>query len=372
MKILLDPYIFHVQRFGGISRLFNEFYRKANQHKELAVSLPLLYSENLHLENGNKWFGRYYKWDTFIFRYIKLRVYQFNLYLICLKLRFGRFQVFIPTYYNNYFLPYLGDTKLVLVVYDMIHEIYPENFNLSDTTASDKKELLFKADKIIAISHNTKLDILKFHPNLDPDKIAVVYLNHSITLNNQVNGVISSKVEPGKYLLFTGNRNGYKNFKWVIVNLSNWLISNKIQLVCLGGGAFNESEKILIRSFNLDLMVNQFDVKDFELKSYYFNAFAFIFPSLYEGFGIPILEAMSCNCPVFLPEISSFPEVAGDAGLYFSLNDPDSLFEKLNKLLLDNSFRCEIIDKSITQLKKFSWDKMTNEFIEVCYDAIAK
>ena len=370
MKILLDPQIFE-QRFGGISRYYTEIYKYFKTKSGPHIQCPMLFSENLHLQH----YGLQPKYLNWFFRKVlqkgyltKDSLYKKNKKLTLKNLRVKRYTIFIPTYYDTYFLDYLNSTPFVLTVYDMIHELYPQYF-LNDTiTCVQKKELMERASRIIAISDNTKKDIIKLYPHIQSSKITVIYLNHSIDKLKKVKPV--SLMEGKKYILFVGNRYGYKNFTWFIRSVSKWLTENKFSLLCLGGNPFNEDELQLIDDLHISNRVSQYNFKDEELSHFYNHAFAFIFPSMYEGFGIPILEAMSCNCPVILPETSSFPEVAGSAGIYFQLNKPATLTDALDKLLIDDNYRVNTILAGQKQASMFSWEKTMEQVSEVYRKAI--
>jgi glycosyltransferase involved in cell wall biosynthesis len=281
-------------------------------------------------------------------------------------LKAQKFDLFVPTYYDTYFLPYLKDKPFLLNVYDMIHEIFPSNFSDQDHTIKHKAELLSKATKIIAISESTKRDILKFYPNIEASKIEVVYLSQSLG-----NKEILALDLPKKYILFVGNRTQYKNFVFFFNAIASILIGKPdLYLVCAGGNAFADEELQLINSYQLSGQVIQRNFKDFELATYYTNAQCFVFPSAYEGFGIPVLESMTCGCPVILANHSSFPEVAGDAGIYFELDNKEELKNKGSAVLFNNDFRQEFSEKSRLQAKKFNWEKTAKDCIEVFKSAI--
>ncbi len=366
MKLLLDPQIFE-QRFGGISRYYAEIYRYFKNKGDTIIHCPMLFSENLHLQHYSlqpKLLTAFFN-NRLIKKYVsKSFLYNKNKLLTSKILGWKTHSLFIPTYYGTYFLKDLNDTPFVLTVYDMIHELFPEYFLNDSITSPQKKTLIEKASKIIAISENTKKDILKFYPLTDPEKIKVIYLNHSIDTKNEaknINTIMNGK----KYILFVGNRYGYKNFTWFAQSISGWLLEKNINLLCLGGFALNEKEKHLIDSLGINKLVTQYNFKDNELAQFYTNAIAFIFPSLYEGFGIPVLEAMFCECPVLLPATSSFPEVAGDAGIYFQLDKPATLTDALDKLLKDDVYKKNTISSGKKQSALFSWSNTMEQVLEV-------
>lgn len=364
MRVLLDPEIFFLQKFGGISRYCAEIIDNLSNIDDVDLICPIYYSENLHLRNNKFW--------NVVKQILPQRIKNFLIQKSKEKfsqiLQSDAFDVVVSSYYSKALLSYSGNKPLVLTVYDMIHEVFPE-LEPESTLVQDKRDLMNKASKIIAISQNTKGDILRFYPQIPEGKIEVVYLSHSLSDSQEVQSTNSS-FQDKEYLLFVGNRGYYKNFKWFLSSVGDWLKSNQFPLICLGGGDFSLEEKELISRLGLIGLVTQKTFKDDELFGYYKQAFAFVFPSEYEGFGIPILEAMYAGCPVVLPHHTSFPEVAGEAGIYFELSKADSLIDRLNELLSDMEFRKKKIIHGKAQARLFSWEKTAQDCLKV-YQAVS-
>ena len=366
MKVLLDPQIFITQKFGGISRLFVEVWKRAKDNEEIKFECPLLYSENYHLNESGLEPGNIF---TFLHHLhfrgtgrIKDLLKKSSLRKTEKKLATGQFNVFLSTYYDTYFLEHLGNTPFILTVFDMIHEIFPEHFANDKKTILQKKKLLEGASKIIAISKQTKKDILSFYPNIPPGKIDVVYLSQSIISNDTL---IIDKL-PDNFILFVGNRGTYKNFKLFAETVGPILKKYpQLYVVCAGGGKLLDKETEMLKQLGIAGKVIQKDYKDSQLASFYKAAKVFVFPSAYEGFGIPTLEAMKCGCPVILANSSCLPEVGGDAVLYFESNDKDSLADAINRILNDESLRKELIQKGLRQVNEFSWEKTAEGYFNV-------
>lgn len=368
IKILLDPQIFNLQKFGGISRYYTEIYNDFENRNDVLIQCPLLYTDNIHFRESPLFRNSYQKKFNLliklskIFRYfkpgkLKNRSKERTLEM----LQKQQTDVFIPTFYDPYFIDQIRDTPFVLTVYDMIHELYPEYFLNDTATVPNKKLLLEKADKIIAISESTKKDILKLYPHIPERKIEVVYLAY--TINTEIVNTIQV---PENYILFVGNRTIYKNFIFFLNSAAPILTERpNLSIVCAGGNEFSTEEVQLISKFGLTSQVIQRDFMDAELSSYYSKAICFIFPSEYEGFGIPVLESMACGCPVILANHSSFPEVAGDAGIYFKLNDQNDLREKICLLLDNNNIREKYRLKGIEQASRFTWKKTAEESLKI-------
>lgn len=364
MKVLYDHQIFSIQIFGGISRYFQELSIQIALYKIVKTEFALKISNNFYLDHD------YIKFYPFLKNYHfrgKVRLIYFinKLYTIYKLLR-RDFDVFHPTYYDTYFLKFIGSKKFVLTVYDMIHEKFPENFSEFDNTSERKKILAVKASRIIAISESTKQDLIEIF-NINPSKIEVIYLANSLQLDKSAENKIKL---PKKYILYVGSRGGYKNFMTFLSSVTKILKSDKnLHLVCAGGGKFNHQENLFISKSNLKGKLLQFNIDDQTLSYFYSNARAFIFPSLYEGFGIPVLEAFACGCPLICSNTSSLPEIASDAAVYFDPSDEKSIQTAVLGVLNDHELRTSMIENGYKRLEYFSWQK-TAQLTEKFYESI--
>jgi glycosyltransferase involved in cell wall biosynthesis len=284
------------------------------------------------------------------------------------------FDVFHPTYYEPYFLKYIQKKPFVLTVYDMIHEHFPNYFKTNDQTRAWKKQLIENAGAIIAISENTKQDILKF-TDVNPDRVHVIYLGNpfeKISSSSQINPYSSSPVFEKPYLLFVGGRTSYKNFDFFIESVAGILCKDEeLHVVCAGSSPFTNKEKTTLKNLDILHKVHHVKIDDTILKNLYRNARAFIFPSLYEGFGLPVLEAFSCGCPIMLSNTSSLPEIGGNAAIYFDPYDSTSLSETLEHLISDDTLRLQLVQKGYERLKLFSWE-ITAQKTKKIYDSLMK
>lgn len=374
MRILLDPQTYNEQKYGGVSRYYTELYLGLNKIDGIKVACPIVYTDNLHLKEAGLFQGlrgmisESPLTPKFLKKKIRKKGIRKNIKNTIKVMQKGNYDVFIPTYYTPYFLDHLNGKPFVLTVYDMIHEIFPQYFTKDLHTVSNKKLLIEKATKIIAISESTKQDIIKIYPHVDASKIEVVYLSHSIKTNDK-----ASISLPKKYILFVGQRWIYKNFGFFLKAVAPILKADSdLYIVCAGGNKFTADEQLLIKELGLSNQMVQQNFEDNELATYYSNAKCFVFASEYEGFGIPVLESMACGCPVVLANHSSFPEVAGDAGVYFELHNAEDLKNKVTALLENESLRASYVEKGLEQVKKFSWQKTAEECLKVYQKAIAK
>jgi glycosyltransferase involved in cell wall biosynthesis len=370
MRVLLDPQAFLMQRYGGVSRYVTEMYQLFLNNETIEVKCPMVYSENLHLSE-KKLAPRFF---SFLYKIsfkgkAKLLHYTLDKWTqkkVLNEIKRQHFDIFFATFFNTYFLKGLEQKPYVITIYDMINELFPQYFKDVEKIIERKLLLMQQATRIIAISQNTKDDILRLYPFIDGGKIDVVHLYHSITPD-----YTTVKDLPGNYILFVGGRQGYKNFQFFVEAVAAILKNDKtLFLVCAGGGAFTAAEKELLVASEISDRVIQRNFSDGELGSYYKNARLFVFPSEYEGFGIPVLEAMYCGCPVVLPHHSSFPEVAGDAGIFFELNDKEDLVNKISLILNNELLRNEYIEKGRMQEKKFSWVNTANGCLKTMQSAV--
>lgn len=352
LKILYDDQIFSGQRYGGVSRYFAQLMSNFKAYKEIDFKLSLIYSENEYLKDFDFFSflkDKNFKGSSRVFNFFQ----NLNRYKSIFDLKTKRFDLFHPTYYDDYFLRYLGDKPFVFTLHDMIHEIYSgKYFNQDDITINRKKILINSAKRIIAISENTKKDILKYY-DISSDKVDVIYHACSLDLSKY-----SEICVPAEYILFVGDRSRYKNFKFFISAITSLLIKNKdLKIVCAGGGAFKPEELDFFEQNNIKNSFLFYFVDDYQLVYLYKKAKFFIFPSFYEGFGLPILEAFTCECPVVLSNSSCFPEIAKDAAIYFDPNDQGSILFSVEKILNDDLLRKRLISLGLKRCLDFSWEK---------------
>jgi len=361
MKILFDHQTFVYQNYGGISRYFTELIYALKNEYQIDVEVQNIYSYNENL--AEKQLAK----NNHIFKNIKggWRVPHWfahiNKMFVKQKLLKG-IDIFHPTYYDTYYLKYLGNTKFVLTLHDMIHEKYLSDSNSTKTNLQvieNKKILASKASKIIAVSESTKRDIIEMY-GIDEAKIEVIYLSNSLL--PPVEKYVPTINIPKEYILFVGARAGYKNFSLFLHSITSLLIEKEnLHLVCAGGTPFTEEELNQILKSKLNNKIIRVPVDDKILAYLYQNAICFVFPSLYEGFGIPTLEAFACGCPLVLSNTSSMPEVGGDAAVYIDPASELSIYEGVKKVVENKDLQIELIEKGYLQVKKFSWKKCVDE-----------
>lgn len=353
MKVLYDHQAFSGAKYGGVARYFYDLMQNLKYEQNVDVQLALKFSNNDYIKNGD--IQKIIPFDLFL-GYAKTNMLfsHINRANSALKIALHDFDVFHPTYFKDYFLPFIEKKPFVITHHDVIPEKFSTKYNALDGfDKSQKQKILDKASKIIAVSENTKQDILDIF-NIAPEKVEVIYHStHFSTFIPDEN--IKIKV-PKRYLLYIGNRYNYKNFFVFIRSVAPILKKQAdLFLICGGNGRFTVEEQKLLTELKItDRVLHREIENDDELYQLYKNALAFVYPSLYEGFGIPILEAFACQCPVVISDRSCFPEVAQDAALYFNPDDKEHIAHQIEKIVDDEALRKKLIAKGTHRLKDFS------------------
>jgi glycosyltransferase involved in cell wall biosynthesis len=366
MRIAYDHQIFGWQKYGGISRYFFELADNIAQNTSHEVSIisPLHVNAYIHSASPRlqvrgctvpqlRRTGRLYR--------------AANQYLAAPMLARFSPDIVHETYYaSTRRAP--RRAKVVLTVFDMIHERFPESFRARDTTASEKAAAVARADHVICISENTRRDLIDIL-NVDPAKTSVAYLGFSLT-----QPAITTPVIVGRpYLLYVGSRGGYKNFYAL---LQAYAMRTDLQeaydLLAFGGGAWLDAELERARALGIDeRRLRHMQGDDSLLASLYRGASLFVYPSLYEGFGIPPLEAMSFGCPVVSGNASSLPEVVGDAAELFDPGSPSALLAAIERVLGDSAYRKALVERGHERTQLFSWKRCAEQTLGVYEKVLA-
>lgn len=362
MRILYDYQIMLEQKYGGISRCFCELAARNKKMYNDKVSIVAIGSKNYYLEEllGYKAidFGQWPFASEIKKEFIKVN--QMIVKKLCSR---GRVDILHSTWYDPYLLN-INNCRQVITIHDMIPEKIP-GYKADRNFIRVKKRLMQKADKIIAVSAHTKKDILELYPEIQEDKIEVVHNGGCI---QRIPLKCRYKL-PDKYILYVGARGNYKNFRNFVKAVKVLMQKYEdIFLVCAGGGSFTEDEKRMLgnvvhRSF-------QFNADDGGLAYLYRHAVEFVFPSKYEGFGIPIVEAFSCCCPVVLGSASCFLEIAEDAALYFDSDNINDMTEKMELFIVDSAVRKQFAKKGYYRSKLFTWERNAREIHQIYQNMI--
>lgn len=359
MRVLYDGQIFNSQAAGGINRYFSNIISglPTDIHPHLTTyAIPkVLWPQHPNLK-------------IFQYRLFRPRRISYTLarpYFEAVT-RFGHYNLAHPTYYHllgrqqaaHYQCP------LVITVYDMIYELFPEKMDLRTVqfVIEEKRKAILAAQAIICISEHTKQDLIALYPSV-ANKVCVTYL--ATDLDKEFS--YGTEMVPNRpYFLFVGARAGYKNFDVLLSAFRHVVEFNRDVTLCVVGSPLTRLEQRAIAELQLTDHIEHFGyVDDNHLAKLYRCSLALVYPSLYEGFGIPPLEAMECGTIVIAADSSSIPEVVGNAGLLFDPECTSELTDMLCAVLGNSIKRDELIDRGYQRAKLFSWSKTVAETVRV-------
>ena len=353
MKVFFDHQVFALQNYGGASKYFIKLIENFSKEIDPRV-ISLFYKSNLLKTLKKKESiiktGKNLNYLDFIFKVFNQKYFQFRL---------NNFDpnILHYTYFNERKI-YKTKAKTIITEFDLIKEKMLNKDFLEQIKF--KKKLYQNIDFIICISNNTKKDLIDIY-NIDEKKISTIHLG--VEQNNNFNQI---KIKPKPFLLYVGRRDGYKNFNNLVKAYNNSeKIKSNFNIVCFGGGEFTKKEKKLFNELKLNHNILHYTGNDLDLNFFYKQARIFIYPSLYEGFGLPLLEAMNMSCAVACSNASCFPEICNDSAFYFDPNDIESIKNQLEKTLFDDQLLSEMKIKGKNLIKNFSWQKCAYKTEEV-------
>jgi glycosyltransferase involved in cell wall biosynthesis len=362
MRVLYDGNIYLMQAAGGVNRYFANLVSRLPADVTPYLTLCGNPEVNYPIQPRMKVYNyRRFRPAAVSYRLEKL---YFN-YVASAR----RYDLAHPTYYTLLSRQELSAYRcpVVITVWDMIHELFPAELDPAGRHAEEKRKAIMAAQAVICISENTRNDLLERYP-VDERKVKVTPLAAGIDAS-QAHG--PEPVPDRPYFLYVGMRYGYKNFDGLLTAFASVHRGRPGTSLCVVGAPFSQSEMRTIVELGLTNAVEFYGyVSDPHLAKLYHYSLAFVYPSLYEGFGIPPLEAMACGAPVVASNRSSLPEVVGDAGLLF---DPEKTSDLTDILLLLNdslSQREQLIAKGRQRAKVFSWEKTVAQTMEV-YRAVS-
>ncbi|MBT3705034.1 glycosyltransferase family 4 protein [Candidatus Peregrinibacteria bacterium] len=277
-------------------------------------------------------------------------------------------------HFTHFNAPIRYKKPFIVTIHDLTHTLFPgrKMRALPYRMAYKKviKNAVKKATHIIAVSENTKKDLIRIHKT-NPEKIHTIYEGANKEFHQLKPAELKTLKTPNikePFLLYTGVHRYHKNLPRLIKAFS--LIAHKnrnLDLVITGkpDPLYPEAEEAT-KQFHLENRIHFTGlVPEDELIALYNLAEAYVFPSLYEGFGLPVLEAFACGTPVVASNVSSIPEIAGKAALLFDPENPKDIAEKIQKLLKSHSLQNDLRQKGLARVKAFSWQKMAKEILSL-------
>lgn len=349
MNLCLDNIVFSLQRAGGISVYWSELLSRLIRDDrgvftvEAAAADQNIFRAKLHLASSRI---TQETRDVRIGRYLRAPVID------------QRCDLFHSSYYR---LPSSRDMLHVQSCYDFTYERFrggPARWAHS----WQKGQAMSSAHGVICISESTRRDLLHFCPQVHPENTAVIHLGYSDSFkpisDYEASNLLKSHIDPkAPFSVYVGDRSAYKNFSVAVDAVAQRLDHT---LVVVGGGPLKQTDLAYLERRLAGRWAHIDRVPSTVLNGIYNLAHALIYPSSYEGFGIPVIEAMAAGCPVIAVNVSSIPEAAGDAGLLLDRPDADGVVHQL-KLLEDGSFRADVRAKSLENASRFSWERCYQE-----------
>jgi len=361
MRIAFDYQVFLFQEYGGISRYYSRLANSLDSLEgvEAKIFAPLHINAYLPELPAGMVKGR----DVRHWRKSKKLFRAINVAGSRMQLGLYRPSIVHETYYSQKSVAPKG-VPLVVTVYDMIHERFSDKFPQKDRTSLLKRVAVERADHVICISNSTRNDLVEYF-QISDEKVSVVYIGFETFRAKEDREGLQTDGKP--YFLYVGQRSVYKNFQnFIRAFAASSELKRNSKVVCFGGGGFNGEEKAIFSALKLaESQMIQIGGDDDALAECYKNAFAFVYPSLYEGFGIPPLEAMSLDCPVICSHTSSIPEVTGQAAEYFDPASIDSIREGLERVATSPTRRNELVSLGRERYPLFTWPRCAKETLAI-------
>lgn len=345
MKIIFDNIIFGAQKSGGISVVWYELVSRSLRDNLNVRFIDFSDNQNIMRERLGDLPN--------IVRSVPSRYKKYCKYLpvLCRSKE--------PFIFHSSFFRYcpLSNAINITTVHDFTNELF-------QTGSGARKERWIKdnairhSDYIICISENTKKDFERFYPSFPKERVKVVY--NGVSDDFFISSTLRWPFDFPKtnYVLFVGERDGYKNFELVVEALKQYQIDIVLTGKSLNDNEIRQLQKIKGRYYYAGRVSSAL------LNILYNNAYALVYPSLYEGFGLPVVEAQKAGCPVIATDASSIPEIIGDRTLLMETSTPESLIEELNKLQMD-SIRENVVASGLENSKRFSWEKMYQKYLSL-------
>jgi glycosyltransferase involved in cell wall biosynthesis len=355
MKLIFDNIIFSLQKTGGISVVWYELIKRAIEDSEIQTKFIESKNHNLFRKFLNIPNSSLIKNS---FDFIPINIQR---YLNPIKVEPNG--IFHSSYYRT-----AHNSKIINVttVHDFTYEYFRKGFP-KWLHSLQKANAIKNSKRVICVSENTKKDLLKFNPNTEPTKIHVIYNGvnevYQVIKNADKNLKNLIPFSKNEYSLFVGDRkSGYKNFI-IAVKACRKV---KIPLVLVGGGMLNYTESsFLTHELGANNFIHLKGLENSQLNILYNNAFCLLYPSFYEGFGIPVIEAQKAGCPVIAVNISSIPEVIGPVSTLLENPTVENIAEMMNQLKDDSDFTNTQIKIGLKNSSRFSWDKCYQETKQV-------
>ena len=359
MRVLFDHQVTSLQDAGGVSRYFYELARSFSNDDQLRPELLLGLTDSAMPFGKLRGSARVLSWPAKGLTAGYQR-YATNEAMTAAVAPFrGRYDIYHATYQRA--LPWVRRRALVVTHHDSTPDRFPELFKDAATIHARLARLYDRADRILCISESSRNDLLEFY-GVDETKTEVIYQGFT-PLEAGGDGLQENLLpDPGSdlggypFVLYVGSRPAYKNFSLVLQALASQG-NNALWLLAVGGGAFTVEEGSYIDRLGLRSRVRLLPrASDEQLAAAYRAAHLLVYPSLYEGFGFPPLEAMAAGCPALVSRTSALPEICGDAAFYFDPTRVEELISVIDQLMGSERLRTAKRAAGLEQVKRYSWE----------------
>ena len=361
LRVSFDDEIFTAQFAGGASRVFCELGEALADRPDILPLVRFPLTANRHLAASPVFRGH----DLGRFQGVpglRRLMRALNRRAVFNALDRGEADLVHATWYDAELVERAGDIPVVMTVHDMIPELLPDPG--LDSAHGAKLSVIPHADRIVAVSETTAAALCRL-TGLSRDAVRVIHHGVSDKLRWRPAEGRPSRL-PETFLLFVGKRDGYKNFAGIAASVAQALRRDSaMHLVCVGGGTWRKNEIAEFERIGVARRVLQIEADDRLLAACYAHAAAFLFPSLYEGFGLPLLEAMINRCPVISSNGGALPEVAGEAALYFDPAQPEAIVDLVEGLSRDPARHSALVARGLRRAAHFSWDRAAAQYADL-------
>lgn len=369
-KIVIDGVIFEIQNYGGISRVYHEICPHICQLDE-SIRFDILTTGKLKQTLPQHPHIRHHSlnyWEMLFKpgRFFRQARWRGRCRAFLRWLQRNQVNIWHSTYYT---LPIGWHGPVVITVYDLIYNRFPHMFKKpqDEWIRSHMRLAIMAADVVICISATTRENLMQLYA-VDTTKLRVIPLGVAPVFR-QIQAANLPDVAPRPFLLFVGQRGGYKNFTTLLQAYSRWSLRSEIDLLVVGT-PWTKAEAQQLQDSGVAAQVRLVTaVSDQTLANLYNQAAAFVYPSLYEGFGLPLLEAMACGCPLVASAIPSSMEVAADAAYFFEPESVEALLAALDRAV-GNGRSAPRVQKGIAIAAAYTWQKTARQTLEVYYELI--
>jgi glycosyltransferase involved in cell wall biosynthesis len=366
MRVVFDYQTFSIRQYSGISRYFVELAAALGRlgGVDARVVAPLAASRFLAERRGAL---RVSGLDVSQLEWLPMRAVRgVNRILFPQAARLEQPEILHETGYALHRSSPRG-VRIVTTMHDTIPERLPERFSEIKQHRRMIRAALERADAVICVSESTRRDVAELY-GVAPERMTVVHLASALE------PAAAGPAEDAKpYFLHVGTRYPYKNFGVLVKAFGMLGLARTHRLIAFSSHEFTDDElKAMDRAGVARECVLRVSGDDAKLARYYAGATALVLPSLYEGFGIPVVEAMRCGCPVIASETSSLPEVGGEAAVYCDPLEPESLAAAMRRVAEDSALRTEMTMRGQKQAALFSWERCAQETCAVYRELLAR